>query len=121
MLYNNRYSELIQNDCNHMKTNKLNADILTYKVPISYSFWAMRIIFFLLFSRSICSMASTTSSLLTITQQQKQQITGHVSDVDGIPIIGANIVEVGTTNGTVTDVEGNFSLNVEENAIIKTT
>jgi len=104
-----------------MKTNKLNADILTYKVPISYSFWAMRIIFFLLFSRSICSMASTTSSLLTITQQQKQQITGHVSDVDGIPIIGANIVEVGTTNGTVTDVEGNFSLNVEENAIIKIT
>lgn len=51
--------------------------------------------------------------------QQKKQITGTVADTDGTPIIGANIVEVGTTNGTVTDVDGNFILHVEDNAVIR--
>ena len=45
-------------------------------------------------------------------QRQKKTITGTVVDVTGTPIIGANIVEVGTTNGTVTDIDGKFSLNV---------
>lgn len=44
--------------------------------------------------------------------QQSKTITGVVKDVNGEPVIGANIVEKGTTNGTITDVEGRFSLNV---------
>jgi len=52
-------------------------------------------------------------------EQQKKRITGRVADEEGVPVIGANIVEKGTTNGTVTDVDGNFSLQVEENAIIR--
>lgn len=51
--------------------------------------------------------------------QQKKSITGRVVDAQGEAIIGANIVEVGTTNGTVTDVDGNFSLSVEEGATIR--
>ena len=51
-------------------------------------------------------------------QQQKKSITGTVVDATGMPIIGANIVEVGTTNGTVTDVDGKFSLSVSPNATI---
>ena len=51
-------------------------------------------------------------------QQQKKAITGTVVDAAGVPIIGANIIEAGTTNGTVTDVDGKFSLSVENNAII---
>lgn len=54
-----------------------------------------------------------------ISQQQKKQITGTVTDADGIPIIGANIIEVGTTNGTITDVNGKFSLSTEDNAVIR--
>lgn len=54
-------------------------------------------------------------------QQQKKNITGTVSDITGLPIIGANIIEAGTTNGTVTDIDGNFSLNVENNATIQIT
>ncbi|HCC85552.1 MAG TPA: SusC/RagA family protein [Porphyromonadaceae bacterium] len=54
-----------------------------------------------------------------IQQPAKKQITGRVVDVQGEPIIGANIVEVGTTNGTVTDVDGNFTLSVEEDATIR--
>lgn len=53
-----------------------------------------------------------------INQQQKKQITGTVVDASGLAVIGANIMEVGTTNGTVTDADGEFTLNVEENAVI---
>src|SRR5690554_2464615 len=52
-------------------------------------------------------------------QQQKKQITGTVTDVDGLSIIGANIVEVGTSNGTITDIDGNFSLDVGNEATIR--
>lgn len=44
--------------------------------------------------------------------QQSKTITGIVKDVNGEPVIGANIVEKGTTNGTITNVDGKFSLNV---------
>jgi TonB-linked SusC/RagA family outer membrane protein len=52
-------------------------------------------------------------------QQQQNTITGKVTDANGEPIIGANIIEVGTTNGTVTDMDGNFSLKVADNATIR--
>ncbi len=51
-------------------------------------------------------------------QQHKKDITGTIVDAAGLPIIGANIVEIGTNNGTVTDVNGKFSLSVENNATI---
>ena len=37
-----------------------------------------------------------------------------VLDEQGEPIIGANIVEKGTTNGTITDMDGNYSLTVND-------
>lgn len=50
--------------------------------------------------------------------QKGNKITGIVTDQNGEPIIGANIVEKGTTNGTITDVEGRFSLVVASNATL---
>ena len=50
---------------------------------------------------------------------QTHRLSGRVVDSKGEPIIGANIVEVGTTNGTVTDVNGHFTLNVGSNATIR--
>lgn len=38
---------------------------------------------------------------------------GKVLDVNGEPIIGAAVKEVGTTNGTVTDFDGNFSFEAD--------
>ncbi|MBQ4377273.1 MAG: carboxypeptidase-like regulatory domain-containing protein, partial [Bacteroidales bacterium] len=43
-------------------------------------------------------------------------VTGRVVDEKGEPVIGASIVEVGTTRGTSTDVDGNFSLRAGTNA-----
>ena len=50
-------------------------------------------------------------------QQATKKITGTVVDAMG-PVIGASVVEKGTTNGTVTDFDGNFSLNVNPGATI---
>lgn len=44
--------------------------------------------------------------------QTRKKVTGVVRDQNGEPIIGANVVEKGTTNGTITDVDGRFSLEV---------
>ncbi|HOV71797.1 MAG TPA: carboxypeptidase-like regulatory domain-containing protein, partial [Dysgonamonadaceae bacterium] len=52
-------------------------------------------------------------------QQQQKTITGKVTDTNGEPLIGANIMEKGTTNGTVTDIEGNFTLNVQDDAVLQ--
>lgn len=54
-----------------------------------------------------------------ITVQQNKQISGRVTDNKGVPIIGANILESGTTHGTVTDVDGNFTLQVNNDALIR--
>lgn len=43
---------------------------------------------------------------------QTGTLTGKVADTDGTPIIGANVVIEGTTTGTVTDIDGNFTLSV---------
>lgn len=51
-------------------------------------------------------------------QQKSGKVTGRVLDVKGEPIIGATVMERGTTNGTITDFDGNFTLNVSEDAII---
>lgn len=45
-------------------------------------------------------------------------ITGKIVDAKGEPVIGANVVEKGTTNGTITDIDGNFSLEVSDKAVI---
>ena len=49
---------------------------------------------------------------------RKIKVTGVVEDVEG-PVIGASVIEKGTGNGTVTDIDGNFTLMVSPNATLK--
>jgi TonB-linked SusC/RagA family outer membrane protein len=51
--------------------------------------------------------------------RQTKQITGTVTDPNGEPLVGANVMEKGTSNGIITDVNGSFSLNVAGNAILQ--
>ena len=53
-----------------------------------------------------------------ISIQQNKAIKGRVIDANGEPVIGASILEKGTTNGTITDMDGNFQLNVKEGAVL---
>ena len=50
-------------------------------------------------------------------QQATKKVTGNVSDSQG-PVIGASVVEKGTSNGVVTDFDGNFTLNVKPGATL---
>ena len=61
--------------------------------------------------------ASVPNMIPSITQQSDTYIlTGTVIDEAGIPVIGANIIEKGTTNGAVTDLDGNFSIQIHKNS-----
>ena len=54
-----------------------------------------------------------------LANQQKKIITGTVVDPNGEAVIGANVVVKGTTNGTITDMDGKFSLEVPEGATLE--
>ena len=52
-------------------------------------------------------------------QQKKITVKGRVCDAKGEPIIGASVKEQGTTNGTITDIDGNFTLAVPADRILE--
>lgn len=54
------------------------------------------------------------TSLAAASSAQPKKVTGKVVDANGEPVIGATVIEDGTSNGTVTDFDGNFSLNIPE-------
>ena len=56
-------------------------------------------------------------ALLCLGFAQAQEVSGNVSDANG-PLPGASVVEKGTTNGTQTDFDGNFTITVSENATL---
>ncbi|WP_085537010.1 SusC/RagA family TonB-linked outer membrane protein [Massilibacteroides vaginae] len=50
--------------------------------------------------------------------QQTRKVTGTVADIHGEPLLGVNVVEKGTTNGTMTDFDGNYTLEVSANSTL---
>ena len=67
--------------------------------------------------------ASETLSSPKVENVQQNGITvkGVVKDTNGEPIIGATVMEKGTKNGTVTDIDGKYSLSVKRGATIEVT
>lgn len=65
----------------------------------------------LIYGQSVAAQVNQSNS-------QKRIISGTVVDEYGEPIIGANVIEKGTTNGTVTDVDGAFSLEIYPDAFL---
>ena len=62
---------------------------------------------------------ATEKDKVAESMQQRKRITGVVTDTSGEPIIGANVIQVGTTHGTVTDIDGGFVLEVDANAEVQ--
>ena len=56
--------------------------------------------------------------VVAVVQQKKNTVTGVVLDPTGMPVIGANIMVKGTTIGTITDMDGKFSLDVDKDATL---
>lgn len=65
------------------------------------------------------SGVSVSNSSLSSGSVEKVTTTGQVVDAKGEPLIGVSILEVGTTNGTITDIDGNFTLSVNAGATLE--
>ncbi len=67
------------------------------------------------------SVVRSNDALLSpaISQQANVNVKGTVKDASGEPLIGVSILVKGTTNGTVTDIDGNFNLNAPKGAVLE--
>jgi TonB-linked SusC/RagA family outer membrane protein len=63
---------------------------------------------------TLCILTCCSLSLMA-----QKRVSGTVTDATGETVIGANVVEKGTTNGTSTDTEGKFALSVKDNAVLQ--
>ena len=66
------------------------------------------------------AMATPPTQSQSVTQSSTI-IKGQIVDAEGEPILGATVVELGTTRGTVTDIDGNFTINSHANAKLRIT
>lgn len=82
------------------------------KVFILQITWKTKWLFRKVFCMGMLMLLTTTISA------QQQLIKGTVTDVNGESIIGANVVEKSTNNGVITDVDGNFTLSVSQEATL---
>ena len=65
------------------------------------------------------SMDNSTVKKSPAQNAAKKTITGRIVDATGEPLIGVTIMEKGTTNGSITDYDGNYSLSVPGNAVLQ--
>jgi len=61
------------------------------------------------------TILKTLVFLFCVASFAQTTVKGTVNDASGLPLPGANIIVVGTSTGVVTDFDGNFSLNVDQN------
>ena len=50
---------------------------------------------------------------------QEKTVSGTITDQNGLPLLGVSIVEVGTNNGTQTDFDGNYTINIAQEQILR--
>lgn len=72
---------------------------------------------FLMVGAGVTPPIHASNANVSISQQAKK-VTGTVTDAKGEPLLGVNVVVKGTTNGTITDLDGKYSLEVEPNSIL---
>lgn len=73
----------------------------------------------LLTNTFVAQAAELGSESIASIQQQTITVSGVVMGSDGEPLMGVNVVEKGTTNGTITDLDGKYTLNVGPNAVLQ--
>ena len=63
-------------------------------------------------------LRAESPNTVNISQQIKKLVTGVVVDAAGLPLIGVNVSVKGTTEGTITDLDGKFNLNVSSQSML---
>lgn len=95
---------------NHKKRGLTHSRLLT----------AVAISSLLLSSGNVMATQANPDNSFSITEQlQTINVTGLVVDAAGEPVIGASVVEKGTTNGNITNIDGKFTLTVKTGAILQ--
>ena len=114
-----------------MNNKNLLCDVLKRKTSSNHFLLIMKTTIILLFTCVFISEAETGISnnapatlnknnvIVELAQQQGKTITGTIVDSNGNTIIGANVIEKGTNNGTVTNNDGYFTLTVSNNATLR--
>lgn len=90
--------------------------LLFKKLPVSYKIQGRQII--LMKSPFATGKQEASMRFPAAPEQPQGTVTGMVVDADGMPLLGANVLVKGTTQGTQTDFDGNFSIEAEVGAIL---
>ena len=67
---------------------------------------------------SVQGVSAETGFPISQSVQQTKTVTGQVVDETGEPVIGASVMVEGTTNGTITDFDGKYTLEADANSIL---
>lgn len=67
---------------------------------------------------NLASVSAVGNASTISVQQQNITVKGNVVGTNGESLIGVNVLEKGTSNGTITDFDGNFSLSVAPGAVL---
>ncbi len=92
-------------------------DAMLKSTGLTYEISKNQIVLYAISSENNNSTLSSSDRI----QQSRVRIQGTIVDEMGQPVIGANIVEKGTTNGTISDMDGKFTLSVAEGSSIEIT
>ncbi len=69
-------------------------------------------------AKTVATVLVSTLAPMGVMAQTPISVTGTVIDATGLPVIGANVIEKGTTNGVITDFDGNFILQMPSNGTL---
>lgn len=106
--------EGIRNKNIHLNSKSWNMLSLLKEISVQGRFSITRV------NETITLIPADDGKLPEVNEESRmeQTVSGKVTDEIGEPLPGATIIEKGTNNGTVTDIEGKFSMEVEENATL---
>ncbi|RGX87305.1 SusC/RagA family TonB-linked outer membrane protein [Bacteroides intestinalis] len=108
-----------------MKNKKLLIDFEHISLKKYIFKWRFTLLFLclLLFANtwgySQTGLANLNLKNASVKESTKDKITGKVIDTKGEPVVGATVMEKGTSNGTITDIEGKFSIAVKTNSLLE--
>lgn len=106
-----------KNEVNLKKIVSINADNKTVAEVLNQVFSQTDVIYAMEGS-NIMLMKKGSANITFISQQKERTINGIVVDSKGETVVGANVSIKGSSTGTITDMDGRFSLNVPENTIL---
>ncbi|MFV0506341.1 MAG: TonB-dependent receptor [Bacteroidales bacterium] len=111
------YSVLVRdNDINTSLKVSIDAEDETLEQILATVFKGMNIRYEI--EGKTISVYKPSATSLNATNQKEKLVSGVIYDSESLPVAGAIILEKGTSNGTITDVDGKYSLTAEDDAIL---